>query len=203
MAAPATTQAVRLPGILYGSSSTKDPAGSDYGTALGLVRDVVVRRVARRKIVTAGERGSRVATVVRASAPDWVVLFALRGFDADARTFLFPSSVFTGATDGQVGLRESGTTGLGENVDDDALQLMYVPTNEAGTKLDATQGLIFYRALPYDAALLDLGQSQGELDVLLGDNQEATWSVAFLATEDSSGRLVEWQTLADMTDPTA
>tara|TARA_R110002110_G_scaffold291644_2_gene505603 strand:+ start:71 stop:619 length:549 start_codon:yes stop_codon:yes gene_type:complete len=78
------------------------------GTALGLLRDVQIRRSEGRFDLIGEEFGQEIIDEVY-MAESWVMAFALRGMDDDALGAVFPNT-FTGAVTKTKGIAYPGTT---------------------------------------------------------------------------------------------
>ena len=112
MSTSSALQAMYVPGriscLLSGQTYNLDTAYPHGGTALGLLRDVQVRRSEGRFDVVGEEFGQEIVDQVYL-AESWVLAFALRGMDDDALGAVFPNT-FTGSVTKNKGIAYPGSS---------------------------------------------------------------------------------------------
>jgi hypothetical protein len=174
MSAPSPLQALRAPGRLVINPTTSPPTDAfpHGGTAMGLVRDVKVRRKERRFAILAEEWGSSVAEELWQGG-DYLLAFALRGLDDDALNVLFPGETSLGSPSGVrgIGTPVSGRR-EGSQLSASAVKLLFSP-------LDPTR----HRAVYLRSAIPLLAE---DLEVPLQRRDEALVAVAFRALRDGT-----------------
>lgn len=182
MAASDVEEALRVPGGLsFGPFTDITQAiGSNGGTAMGLLRDVVLRREVRgRKLLTAPEFGHKRTDHVRGGV-DYFIVFSIRSEDPDALPKMF-------AEFGATGLNGAASAKVGNLASADSIVLMFTPDDRVNHK-----AVLFYLAIPEALESFDVGY---------GDNIEVEWLCAFYATFDATDRDVEVKLVGDLSIP--
>ena len=194
MAGENALKALRKPGRIafQGAGQTFDfsTAYPHGGTAIGLKKGVVLRRLEGREL----NRFEEFSTSVEIAGSQflgeqYILVFALRGEDDDAMGALFPNTS-TGTPSGRTGLVYPGTTTYaGQMNSGRTVPVVFSPD-------DAANHLAVY--FPQAEPLVAL-----ELEVAFGraPAQEAEWAVGFAATRDAatSGRAAQVLLLEDLT----
>lgn len=112
MSTSSALQAMYIPGRvscqLSGQTYDLSTAYPHGGTALGLLRDVQIRRTEGKFELIAEEFGQEVVDEVY-MAESWVMAFALRGMDDDALGAVFPNT-FTGTITKNKGIAYPGSS---------------------------------------------------------------------------------------------
>lgn len=178
-------EALSVPGKIH--IDPADVTDATSGTSLGAVRDVVVeRREPTQQETLAFEYGMEPIEVYNMGAR-FALTFALRGDPAQAFQTLFPDENFQGSTSNVYGYRYPGSHRAGTRRSANAVVARFTPDDPTHHR-----GVIFYRALPKAAEVLQLPHQTG---------QELTWALSLLATRNPIGEAVEVQLLEDMTVP--
>lgn len=163
--------------------STVYPHG---GTALGLVRDVQIRRTEGRELIVAEEFGQEVIDELYL-AESWSMAFALRGMDQDALSAIFPNPA-TGSVSKQKGVVYPGTTiAPGMLKAGSAIKMLFTPNDTTNH-----HAVYFPNAVPEvsEALAIDFVRSA-----------EVMVACAFRAIRDGStaGRMCQVLLLEDLT----
>lgn len=154
-------------------------------TALGLVRDVRLRRIEGRQTIVAEEFGVEVVDEVYAGEA-WLLSFALRGWDSDAISALWPNTTL-GSSSKFRGVDYPGTTTKpGTTKAASAVKVLFTPD-------DATNHPAVY--LPN--AIPELAE---DLTISLGRTEEVLIVCGFRALRDgaTAGRAIQIRLLEDL-----
>lgn len=187
MAAPEVLEALRVPGQLI-VGPTLTTGGIPFGgTRLGLVRNVVLRMKEGRVEITAEELGVEVVDYVLTGA-DYQIAFALRGWDADAWSTVFPNTTL-GALGGQTGVVAPGPVEPGRLGSSRAVKLLFAPDDTA-----RHPAVYFPAAIPLAAETQEVALSKAK-------PSEYLIMAAFRATRDGhgTGRQAQIQLIEDLT----
>ena len=184
---PAPLQALKVPGVLVVNPTTAPPtdAAPHGGTALGLVRDVVARRTARRFGIEAEEYGGEVVEELYLGE-SWEIVFALRSGDSDAINNIFPNTT-AHATSGARGIVYPGSSRrAGSAWSTSAVKLLFSPD-------DPDHRAVYFRAA--------VPMISGELERQLDRENEALWLVGFKAQRDgtTAAESIQIRLLEDLT----
>ena len=190
MSTSSALQAMYLPGRLSValSSQTYDfsTAYPHGGTALGLVRDVQVRRTEGREMIIAEEFGQEIIDELYL-AESWSMAFALRGMDQDALSAIFPNAT-TGSVSKQKGVVYPGATiAPGTLKASTAIKMLFTPN-------DTTN----HHAVYFPNAIPEVSEA---LAVDFARSAELMMACAFRAIRDgsSAGRMCQVLLLEDLT----
>ena len=189
MTTPSALQALhnvgRLSAALEGQTFNFATAYPHGGTALGLVRDVQVRRTEGRELIVAEEFGIEVVDELY-TGEAWLVAFALRGWDNDAIGTLFPNTA-AGTTAKQTGVLYPGTdVPPGSLKAANAVKLLFTPDDTSN-----------HQAVYLPNAIPEVGE---ELEIDMGRSNEVLIVCGFRALRDgaTAGRAVQIQLLEDL-----
>lgn len=165
--------AMKVAGQLCISPTTSPPVDAfpHGGTSLGMVKDVVLRRTERRFNELGEERGGEVTDSLPMGV-EYLMAFALRGWDPDAIPAVDPSAV-VGATSRQAKIQHPGAS-VREGVSQSHVSLLFSPENKDHP------AVYFRSAIPMVAE---------ELELELGRSTEALMEVVFRAMVDDTTEL--------------
>ena len=139
MGSPDPLSALEVPGRLSvelaGQTFDKTAAWPHDGTGLGSVKDVVWNRVVNRDELEGEEYGGGDGPPVGVFdvhylGEAWLIVFALRGWDNDAASALWPNTS-TGTLGGRVGILGEGSVLPGHLRAASALPLLFTPLDQA------------------------------------------------------------------------
>ena len=156
MSAATALQAMRVPGALAVGPTNLSTAFPHGGTALGLVRAVIVRRRELRFDVTAEEYGGAIVdTLYRGE--EWSLVFELRGWDNDAISALFPNTTLP-TVSGERTIQFPQTTKIGGVLQGaSAVKLIFTPEDQARHR-----AVYFRSAIPLLAEEVDMRHARAE-----------------------------------------
>ena len=182
MAAPDIRAALQVPGKLcYGPSdlTTAYPHG---GTALGEVGQVAVSPNYTVRLITYETYGTEVTEVIH-TGESWVIAFALRTWDNDAISTIFPNSA-AGATTKYRVIHGAGTNAAGYTLSSKSVVLCFSPEN-----IDLSPMVMMYKATP-------LVDETARLALRRGTNLD--FPLMFRCLRDSSDKSVRMGLRADL-----
>ena len=189
MSSPSPLQAFhnvgKLSALAEGQTYDFATAYPHGGTALGLVRDVQIRRTEGRQIITAEEFGVEVVDEVY-TGEAWVIAFALRGWDSDAILEVFPNTNL-GSSSKFRGVDYPGTTiKPGALKSATATKVLFTPDDDKN-----------HPAVYMPNAIAELAE---DLTIALGRTEEVLIACAFRALRDgaTAGRSVQVRLLEDL-----
>ena len=189
MSSPSPLQAFhcvgKLSALAEGQTYDFDTAYPHGGTALGLVRDVQLRRTEGRQTITAEEFGVEVVDEVY-TGEAWILAFALRGWDSDAILEVFPNTNL-GISSKFRGVDYPGTTTKpGALRSGSATKVLFTPDDTAN-----------HPAVYMPNAIPELAE---DLTISLGRTEEVLMACGFRALRDgaTAGRAVQIRLLEDL-----
>ena len=189
MSTPSALQALhnvgRLSAALEGQTFNFSSAYPHGGTALGLVRDVQLRRTEGRELIVAEEFGVEVVDELY-TGEAWLLAFALRGYDNDAVGALFPNTS-TGSKAKRKGIVYPGdTVSPGTLKAASAVSVLFTPDDAAN-----------HPAVYLPNAIPEISE---ELEVNLGRSSEWLMTCGFRALRAgaTAGKAIQIQLLEDL-----
>jgi len=190
MSSPTAIQAFhnvgRLSATAEGQTYSFSTAYPHGGTAIGLVRDVQMRRIEGRQTIIAEEFGVEVIDEVYAGEA-WLLSFALRGWDSDGILALFPNTTLA-STSKFRGVDYPGTTSKpGTTKAAGAVKVLFTPDDDKN-----------HPAVYLPNAIPEIAE---DLTIALGRIDEVLIVCGFRALRDgaSAGRAVQIRLLEDLT----
>ena len=184
MSAATAMQAMRVPGALAVGPTNLSLAFPHGGTALGLVRGVVVKRRELRFDVIAEEYGSAVVDALY-MGEEWSVVFELRGWDSDAINALFPNTTLPTVSGERTIQFPSTTKASGALLGATAAKVIFTPEDPTRHR-----AVYFRSAIPMLAEEVEMQHARAEeLSIVAGfralrDGSAANSSVQVALVED-------------------